>query len=65
MLFLTIFLPQAIHSVAQRQDIQPGQYQDLEGILTLGLDPGVLQPISAPAQTSREEHNHTGRSLGM
>ncbi|XP_016364700.1 zinc finger B-box domain-containing protein 1-like [Sinocyclocheilus rhinocerous] len=54
----------AIHSVAQRQDIQPGQYQDLEGILTLGLDPGVLQPSPAPAQSSREEQNHTGSSLG-
>ncbi|XP_058607841.1 uncharacterized protein zbbx isoform X1 [Onychostoma macrolepis] len=54
---------QAVHSVAQRQDIQPGQYQDLEGILTLGLDPGALQPSPAPAQTSREEQNHTGSSL--
>ncbi|XP_016339153.1 zinc finger B-box domain-containing protein 1-like [Sinocyclocheilus anshuiensis] len=53
----------AIHSVAQRQDIQPGQYQDLEGILTLGLDPGVLQPSPAPVQNSREEQNHTGSSL--
>ncbi|RXN11402.1 zinc finger B-box domain-containing 1-like protein [Labeo rohita] len=52
----------ALHSVAQRQGIQLGQYQDLEGILTLGLDPGVLQPNPAPAQTSREE-NHTGNSL--
>ncbi|XP_016308454.1 uncharacterized protein LOC107662853 [Sinocyclocheilus anshuiensis] len=56
---------QAIHSVAQRQDIQSGQYQDLEGILTLGLDPGVLQPSPAPAQTSREEQNHTGSLLGQ
>ncbi|XP_016403013.1 uncharacterized protein LOC107736004 [Sinocyclocheilus rhinocerous] len=55
----------AIHSVAQRQDIQSGQYQDLEGILTLGLDPGVLQPSPAPAQTSREEQNHTGSLLGQ
>ncbi|XP_016148196.1 zinc finger B-box domain-containing protein 1-like [Sinocyclocheilus grahami] len=56
---------QAIHSVAQRQDIQSGQYQDLEGILTLGLDPGVLQPSPAPAQTSREEQNHTGSLLAV
>ncbi|KAI2653351.1 Zinc finger B-box domain-containing protein 1 [Labeo rohita] len=49
---------------SKRQGIQLGQYQDLEGILTLGLDPGVLQPNPAPAQTSREE-NHTGNSLGQ
>ncbi|KAL0167569.1 hypothetical protein M9458_035791, partial [Cirrhinus mrigala] len=53
----------AVHSVAQRQDIQMGKYQDLEGILTLGLDPGVLHPSPAPAQTSREEENHTENSL--
>ncbi|XP_052387423.1 uncharacterized protein LOC127934223 isoform X2 [Carassius gibelio] len=54
---------QAVHSVAQRQDIQSGQYQDLEGILTLGVDPGVLQPSPAPAQTFREEQSHTGSLL--
>ncbi|XP_059421323.1 uncharacterized protein zbbx isoform X2 [Carassius carassius] len=56
---------QAVHSVAQRQDIQSGQYQDLEGILTLGVDPGVLQPSPAPAQTFREEQSHTGSLLGV
>ncbi|XP_048024075.1 serine/arginine repetitive matrix protein 2 isoform X1 [Megalobrama amblycephala] len=48
---------QALHSVSQRHHIQSGQYQDLEGFLTLGLDPGVLQHSPAPAQTPREEQN--------
>uniref|UniRef100_A0A9J7XVS4 Zinc finger, B-box domain containing n=1 Tax=Cyprinus carpio carpio TaxID=630221 RepID=A0A9J7XVS4_CYPCA len=56
---------QAVHYLAQRQDIQSGQYQDLEGILTLGLDPGVLQPSPAPAQTSTEEQSHTGSLLAV
>ncbi|XP_051725791.1 uncharacterized protein zbbx isoform X1 [Ctenopharyngodon idella] len=54
---------QALHSVSQRQHIQSGQYQDLEGFLTLGLDPGVLQHSPAPAQAPREELNHMESSL--
>lgn len=58
-------LPQALHSVSQRHHIQSGQYQDLEGFLTLGLDPGVLQHSPAPAQTPREEQNDMESYLGM
>ncbi|KAK7160571.1 hypothetical protein R3I93_008273 [Phoxinus phoxinus] len=54
---------QAFHSVSQRQQIQSGQYQDLEGFLTLGLYPGVLQDSPAPAQTPREEQNYMEISL--
>ncbi|XP_067275708.1 zinc finger B-box domain-containing protein 1 isoform X2 [Pseudorasbora parva] len=61
--FLVTGFSQALHSISQRQHIHSGQYQDLEGFLTLGLYPGVLQHSPAPAQIAREEQDHTDSSL--
>ncbi|XP_056333993.1 uncharacterized protein LOC130245350 [Danio aesculapii] len=54
---------QALHSVSQRQHIKPGQYQDLQGFFTLGLDPGVLQTSPKPARGPRDQQNHMESSL--
>ncbi|XP_073671790.1 uncharacterized protein zbbx [Paramisgurnus dabryanus] len=54
---------QALISLAQRQDVQPGQDQGLEGFFTLGLKSGDLQPSPIPAQTSRERRSSTDCSL--
>ncbi|XP_068070969.1 zinc finger B-box domain-containing protein 1 isoform X3 [Danio rerio] len=56
---------QALHSLSQRQHIKPGQYKDLQGFFTLGLDPGVLQTSPKPAQTRRDQQNHMKSTLGQ
>ncbi|XP_077049974.1 uncharacterized protein zbbx isoform X2 [Siphateles boraxobius] len=55
--------PVVVTGFSQRQQIQSGQYQDLEGFLTLGVYPGVLQHSPAPAQNPREEQNYMEISL--
>ncbi|XP_055030335.2 uncharacterized protein zbbx isoform X2 [Misgurnus anguillicaudatus] len=54
---------QALLSLAQRQDVQPGQDQGLEGFFTLGLKGEDLQLSPTPAQTSRERRSSTDCSL--
>ncbi|KAG1971528.1 hypothetical protein F2P79_000019 [Pimephales promelas] len=55
--------PVLVTGYSQRQQIQSGQYQDLEGFLTLGLYPGTQQHSPAPAQLPREEQNYMEISL--
>ncbi|XDV29202.1 hypothetical protein PO909_032348 [Leuciscus waleckii] len=55
--------PVLVTGFSQRQQIQSGQYQDLEGFLTLGLYPGVLQHSPAPAQNPREKQDYMEISL--
>ncbi|XP_056100455.1 uncharacterized protein zbbx [Rhinichthys klamathensis goyatoka] len=55
--------PVLVTGFSQREQIQSGQYQDLEGFFTLGLYPGVLQHSPAPAQNPTEEQNYMEISL--